>query len=185
MSPAPPATLMLEPAEESTALASQTSCSASERMATWRSAPVPVAMRWLIRVMGIGATGRKVAWTELHAYRVRGERTRLTEALQQRGLDVLPSQANFVLTRVPDQPGARAVYEELGDRGILVRYFNEPGLDDKLRITVGTPDHDAMRADSSLLAMPPVPPVEAPLAMSMIAPSTAETSIVSSPYSRS
>ena len=74
--------------------------------------------------------------------RVRTERTRLTEALEGCGFAVLPSQANFVLARVPGEPGAQAVHERLRDRGILVRYFNESGLDDKLRITVGRPEQN-------------------------------------------
>jgi histidinol-phosphate aminotransferase len=74
--------------------------------------------------------------------RVRTERTRLADAMTKLDLPSLPSQANFLLTTVPAKPGAAAVYEELKTRGILVRYFKLPGLDDKLRITVGTPEQN-------------------------------------------
>ena len=65
------------------------------------------------------------------------ERGRLSAGLRAMGMDVLASQANFVLARC-DRPGAADVYAGLKDRGILVRYFASPGLDDRLRITVGT-----------------------------------------------
>ena len=49
-----------------------------------------------------------------------------------------PSQANFVLARVPEDRGAEQVYEALLARKILVRYFEAPRLEDCLRISVGT-----------------------------------------------
>ena len=67
---------------------------------------------------------------------VRGERARLTSELQQLGWSVLPSQANFILATVPAGRGKEA-YQKLKQQGILVRYFDLPGLTDKLRITVG------------------------------------------------
>ncbi|NLX23322.1 MAG: histidinol-phosphate transaminase [Phycisphaerae bacterium] len=69
------------------------------------------------------------------------ERERLAAALARLGLNSLPSQANFLLAQA-DRPTARELYESLKARGILVRYFNSPGLDDKLRITVGTPEQN-------------------------------------------
>jgi histidinol-phosphate aminotransferase len=67
---------------------------------------------------------------------VRGERQRLTSELQAEGWSVLPSQANFVLATVPGGR-ARDAYQKLKQQGILIRYFDKPGLTDKLRITVG------------------------------------------------
>jgi len=78
--------------------------------------------------------------------KIRAERERLTRALEKLGWSVLPSQANFVLASVPGA-GRRAsqVHAALKARGVLVRYFDSPGLDDKLRITVGTSeDTDAL-----------------------------------------
>ena len=40
--------------------------------------------------------------------------------------------------------GAADIYARLKARGILVRYFNTPQLDDKLRITVGTETQNAV-----------------------------------------
>jgi histidinol-phosphate aminotransferase len=68
---------------------------------------------------------------------VKGERARLTEALRQLGWSVLPSQANFILATCPGGRG-RETYLGLKEQGILVRYFDKPGLSDKIRITIGT-----------------------------------------------
>ncbi len=65
------------------------------------------------------------------------ERRRLGEELEKVGWPVLPSEANFVLASVPGGDGKRA-YLGLKEQGILVRYFDLPGLTDRLRITVGT-----------------------------------------------
>ncbi|MFN2274076.1 MAG: aminotransferase class I/II-fold pyridoxal phosphate-dependent enzyme, partial [Anaerolineales bacterium] len=53
------------------------------------------------------------------------------------GFEVLPSKANFVLARHPDRAG-RVLFSALRERGIIVRYFNQPRIDDYLRISVGT-----------------------------------------------
>ena len=75
---------------------------------------------------------------------VRNERRRLRDALRSRGFAVPPSQSNFLLaTPSIEAPlGAAALYAALKARGILVRYFDAPRLDDKLRITIGTPDQN-------------------------------------------
>jgi len=86
------------------------------------------------------------AWMRANVERIRQERVRLTQGLVALGFGVTPSEANFVLAR---PPGGRAepLYEGLKSRGILVRYWNLPRLDDKVRITVGTPEEtDALLA---------------------------------------
>jgi histidinol-phosphate aminotransferase len=66
------------------------------------------------------------------------ERGRLTVALRGIAwLRVYPSQSNFVLCQVLDRP-ARAVKEHLRQQGILIRYFDSPGLQDHIRISVGS-----------------------------------------------
>jgi histidinol-phosphate aminotransferase len=57
--------------------------------------------------------------------------------LTQLGWTVIPSHANFILAGVPNGKG-REAYLGLKEQGILVRYFNLPGLTDKIRITIGT-----------------------------------------------
>jgi histidinol-phosphate aminotransferase len=69
------------------------------------------------------------------------ERQRLFRALQGIAwLQPYPSQANFILCRVLGRP-ARQVKLRLQDMGILIRYFDKPGLQDHIRISVGKPEH--------------------------------------------
>jgi histidinol-phosphate aminotransferase len=67
---------------------------------------------------------------------IKSERERVSSELTQLGWTVLPSRANFVLARSPDGRG-RDAYLGLKAQGILVRYFDRPGLQDKIRITIG------------------------------------------------
>jgi histidinol-phosphate aminotransferase len=67
---------------------------------------------------------------------IKNERERMTSELTQLGWDVLPSRANFILAAAPDGRGHDA-YLGLKAQGILVRYFDRPGLTDKIRITIG------------------------------------------------
>ena len=72
---------------------------------------------------------------------IREERERLRAGLLGLGLTVWPSDANFLLVRVPDAHEVRARLAT--DFSILVRDFSQaPGLADCLRITVGTPEED-------------------------------------------
>lgn len=70
-----------------------------------------------------------------------GERERLQEELAAVAfLRPFPSEANFILCR-SEGVDARQVWQGLRQRGILVRYFDAPGVEDCLRITVGKPEH--------------------------------------------
>jgi len=66
------------------------------------------------------------------------ERGRLTAALAGLGFGVPESQSNFVLAEAPPGASARALFERLRERGIVVRHFETPRLANSLRITVGT-----------------------------------------------
>lgn len=78
--------------------------------------------------------------------KVISERQRLATELEKLGLSCLTSKSNFLFARSV-RPRAGQLYELLKARGILVRYFNSPGIDDRLRITVGTPEqNDALIA---------------------------------------
>ncbi len=66
-------------------------------------------------------------------------RERLSSSLRGLGFTVYPSESNFVLAKYP-KGSARALYEELKRRKVLVRYFPLRRLEDSLRISVGTDD---------------------------------------------
>lgn len=76
--------------------------------------------------------------------KVRLEKQRLQNNLSQLGLQSPPSESNFLLATVT--PGgalnASGLYQHLKQQGILVRFFDVAGMDDKLRITVGTPEEN-------------------------------------------
>jgi len=55
--------------------------------------------------------------------------------LEKRGIEVLPSTANFIFAKVEN---AEKIYEELKARKILVRYFKKPLINSYLRISIGT-----------------------------------------------
>lgn len=70
--------------------------------------------------------------------KVIAERERLSQKLFKLGFKVPPSDTNFLLAEI-SAPSAKSIYEKLCEEKIYVRYFDQVGLDDKLRITIGTP----------------------------------------------
>ena len=96
--------------------------------------PLPSVNAALLALSGWGQANARA-----HIDIVRAERVRVRAVLaRQPGVRaVLPSQANFLTVRFDD---AGAVYRRLFDAGIVVRDVRRyPGLDDALRITIGTP----------------------------------------------
>ena len=73
---------------------------------------------------------------------LKAERSRLYEMLAPLpGVEAIPgSQANFILCRITRR-NARDLKLALERRGILVRHYDKPGLDDCIRISVGRPEH--------------------------------------------
>lgn len=62
-----------------------------------------------------------------------------SEELARLGYDVIPSKANFVFTKKSGLTGAE-IYKGIKEKGILIRHFNHPGIEDYVRITIGTRD---------------------------------------------
>jgi len=77
--------------------------------------------------------------------RIKEERARLFAGLQKMGVAVFPSEANFLLMRVPR---ADAVFDGLLSRGVLVRPFSSPELAGCLRVTVGTREENEAFLDA-------------------------------------
>ena len=72
-------------------------------------------------------------------HQVRAERERLSAALANLRFTAPPSETNFLLVSCPGgRETASTLYQHLKAQHILVRYFDKSGLDDKLRISVGT-----------------------------------------------
>ena len=69
------------------------------------------------------------------------ERERLFGELEKlEWLKPFPSQANFIFCSVL-KGEARELQQKLQDKGILVRYFDQPRLRNSIRISVGKPEH--------------------------------------------
>ncbi|OHC72948.1 MAG: histidinol-phosphate transaminase [Rhodocyclales bacterium RIFCSPLOWO2_02_FULL_63_24] len=69
-------------------------------------------------------------------------REKLVHDLEQLGFEVLPSAANFIFVRHP-QHDAQESALALRQRGIIVRHFKQPRIEQFLRITVGTDEQGA------------------------------------------
>jgi histidinol-phosphate aminotransferase len=62
------------------------------------------------------------------------------------GVHIYPSDANFLLARFPGR-NTVALHKRMRARGISLRRFETPGLEDCIRISVGTPeDHEMLLA---------------------------------------
>ncbi len=90
----------------------------------------------LAQYLGAVALEEWEYYREIHN-RIIESRARVSEKLRRSGWAVLDSKANFIFTKKPGVSG-RSVYRSLRDSGILVRYFDTPGLDEYVRITIGT-----------------------------------------------
>lgn len=64
-------------------------------------------------------------------------RENVIKTLREMGFKVLDSKANFIFASHKDFEG-QYLYEELRNRGVLVRFFNKDRIDKFLRITIGT-----------------------------------------------
>jgi histidinol-phosphate aminotransferase len=54
-----------------------------------------------------------------------------------------PSQTNFILCQVQEGRQAADIKQKLAKHGVLIRYYDSPGLADHLRFSIGTPDQMA------------------------------------------
>ncbi len=90
-----------------------------------------------LALVGAKAAFEDEAYFKGSTAKIIATRENTTTELAQLGFIVLPSQANFVFAR-HEKFSAELLYNELKQEGILVRYFNKPGIDNYLRMTIGT-----------------------------------------------
>lgn len=74
--------------------------------------------------------------------------------LEELGFKVIPSQANFIFVSHRSVP-ASELFKKLKEKGVLVRYFNLPRIDNYLRISIGSPEEMDVLIDKvkNILAM--------------------------------
>lgn len=82
---------------------------------------------------------RDTAYLEETVQKVINTRERTAAGLAAMGFKVIPSKTNFVFISHPSIHAAE-LFGQLREKGILVRYFKEPRIDNYLRVTVGTDD---------------------------------------------
>jgi len=74
-------------------------------------------------------------------------REELVAELTARGFEVLPSAANFIFARHPQQD-AGELAARLREQGVIVRHFKQPRIAQFLRITIGTPEMNQALVDA-------------------------------------
>jgi histidinol-phosphate aminotransferase len=81
-------------------------------------------------------------WFERTRQAVIKSRSALSRDLADLKFEVLPSAANFLFVRHP-QRDAGELMQQLRERGIIVRHFRQPRIDQFLRISIGTDEECA------------------------------------------
>jgi histidinol-phosphate aminotransferase len=90
-----------------------------------------------LAIAGAVAAIEDDGWFRKTRARIIANRETLARELGQLGFEVLPSLANFVFARHRNRSGTDLA-AALRQRGVLVRHFGKPRIEDFLRITVGT-----------------------------------------------
>ncbi|MFF7707004.1 histidinol-phosphate transaminase [Pseudomonas sp. NPDC007930] len=90
---------------------------------------------------GAAAAFKDVAWFEQGRQAVIASRETLVAQLRERGFEVLPSAANFIFARHPEQDAAQ-IAAKLREKGVIVRHFKQQRIAQFLRISVGTPEQN-------------------------------------------
>ena len=94
-----------------------------------------------IAIAGAAAAFEDREHFERTCQQVIASREELVSALRERGFEALPSAANFIFARHP-QRDAAALAAGLREKGVIVRHFKQPRIDQFLRITIGTPEQN-------------------------------------------
>lgn len=90
-----------------------------------------------LALAGAVASFEDRAYFEQTCRQVIATREQLVGDLSELGFSVIPSAANFVFARHPGHDAGQLALA-LRERGIIVRHFKQPRIDQYLRITIGT-----------------------------------------------
>lgn len=94
-----------------------------------------------VTITAAAAALRDQAYHKDCVAKIIAERSRMIGELRKMEIAVPDSTTNFVLAQSIQMP-AEKLFKLLAERDIYVRYFKLPGLEDKLRITIGTPEQN-------------------------------------------
>jgi histidinol-phosphate aminotransferase len=119
-----------------------------ELIANLLKVKLPFEPSTLAQAAGIAALGDKAFLHRSLELNARGVRV-LTAGLQEMGLHVIPSEANFVMIELADREQAARIVEDLLRQGVIVRPLKAFGLPQCIRISTGT-DEDNQRCVAAL-----------------------------------
>ncbi len=80
---------------------------------------------------------KDVEYFESSRNRIINTREKTAEFLKNNGFNVLPSKTNFLFVS-HNSIFAYDIFQKMRDKGILVRYFSKPKIDNYLRISIGS-----------------------------------------------
>lgn len=100
-----------------------------------------------LAIAGGSAAFADEEYFETTRQRIIGQRRLLVRELEARNLEVLPSAANFLMTRHPVLAGADLALA-LREQGVLVRHFSKARIADYVRITVGSEEQNRALLDA-------------------------------------
>lgn len=94
-----------------------------------------------IAIAGAAAAFEDREYFQQTCQQVIASRDAVVAGMTALGFEVLPSAANFIFARHPQQDAA-TLAASLREEGIIVRHFKQPRIDQFLRITIGTPEQN-------------------------------------------
>ncbi|MFK8329240.1 histidinol-phosphate transaminase [Pseudomonas sp. BJa5] len=98
-------------------------------------------------IVGAAAAFEDRAYFDETCRKVIDSRELLVGELTDRGFEVLPSAANFIFARHPQQD-AGELAAKLREQGVIVRHFKQARIAQFLRITIGTPEQNQALLDA-------------------------------------
>nr|WP_314616357.1 histidinol-phosphate transaminase [uncultured Pseudomonas sp.] len=98
-------------------------------------------------IVGAAAAFEDQAYFADTCRKVIESREALVEQLVAKGFEVLPSAANFIFARHPQQDAAQLA-ARLREQGVIVRHFKQQRIAQFLRITIGTPEMNQALIDA-------------------------------------
>lgn len=100
-----------------------------------------------LAIYGAAAAFDDEPYFQASCQKIINTRCQLVETLEKLGFNVLPSSANFVFASHPKHAAAQLA-QKLREQAIIVRYFNQPRIDEYLRITIGTDTENQALCDA-------------------------------------
>lgn len=96
----------------------------------------PYNINGLSLIAGVESVKDKEYFEECNK-KIIATRERISVELKKLGFKVIPSKTSFVFV-THNAIGGQEYYNELRKKGVLTRYYNQPKIDDYVRISIGT-----------------------------------------------